>query len=340
MHCGTFSLENGSLFFTSDFKPSFIHMPFIFNRCLFNMKRDLFVMASGNLLLEQRGTIHPMLSGAIILERGQIKENILSQEFQKQIGLFSTKVFTLSSSLIQVDLSLHSRQGIKIDTPFLKTKAKVSLHLSDCIAQPTLSGTIALQGGSLQFPYRPLAISRGILTFNAEKGYDPTVDILARNQVRNHRIALYVTGSLLDHHITLESSPSLTDEQIIGLLLAGSVQESLKNMMPALIMNNLKSIIFGSNQFNFLNKYFRPLGNTVSINLIPSFTDQSGRGGLRGALEISVNDRWRALIQKNFSFTEDTRFELEYLFADDITLRAVRDEQKNVGFEAEMRWKF
>lgn len=340
MHCGTCNVQDGKIFFDSLFKPSFIHIPLIFNRCLFTMKRDLFIMASGHLLFEQKNNKDPLLSGSIIIERGQIKENILSQEFQKQIGLYSTNVFTFNYPSIQTNISVQSRHGIKIDTPFLKTTAKISLQVKKTVTQPALLGAITLLNGSLQFPYKPLMIHHGIITFNPDKGYDPTIEFLARNQVRNHRVSLHITGSLLDHHIALESNPPLTDEQIIGLLLTGSLQESLKNMMPALIMNNLKSLIFGSNQFNFLNKYFKPLGNNISINLIPSFTDQYGRGGLRGALEVGVNDQWRALIQKNFSFTEDTRVELEYLFTDDITLRAVRDEQKNLGFEAEMRWKF
>ncbi len=74
--------------------------------------------------------------------------------------------------------------------------------------------------------------------------------------------------------------------------------------------------------------------------MVPSFTDQTGRGGLRGALEISLDDRWRATIQKNFSLTEDTKFELEFLLSDDITLRAIRDERRDLGGEVEMRWKF
>ena len=39
------------------------------------------------------------------------------------------------------------------------------------------------------------------------------------------------------------------------------------------------------------------------------------------------------MIQKNFSLTEDTKFELEFLLSDDITLR-------DIGGEVEMRWKF
>ncbi len=340
MHCGTFQINDGTFIFDKGLTPSFIHVPLIFNRCLFNIKRDLFVMLSGHLLFEQKKDSIPAIGGSVIIERGQIKENILSQDFQKQIGLFSKNIFTFSSPVIQTNIDLHTRNGIKIDTPFLKTTARVSLKLADSILHPSVSGCVLLSGGSLQFPYKPLDISRGIITFDPEKGYDPLVELLARNHVRNHRVTLHVTGSLLNHHIVLESTPPLTDEQIISLLLVGSAEESLKNMMPALIMNNLKSLLFGSNQYNFLNKYFRPLGHAVSINLIPSFTDQSGRGGLRGALEISVNDRWRAMIQRSFNFTEDTRVELEYLLADDITLRGLRDERKNIALEAEMRWKF
>ena len=58
------------------------------------------------------------------------------------------------------------------------------------------------------------------------------------------------------------------------------------------------------------------------------------------ALEITIDDRWRAVIQKNFSLTEDTKFELEFLLSDDITLRAIRDERRDLGGEVEMRWKF
>ena len=78
----------------------------------------------------------------------------------------------------------------------------------------------------------------------------------------------------------------------------------------------------------------------INVNLKPNFSDQSGRGGLRGTLEIVVNDRWRALIEKNFSLTEDTHFELEYILSDDITFRIIRDERRDVGGEVEMKWKF
>ena len=76
------------------------------------------------------------------------------------------------------------------------------------------------------------------------------------------------------------------------------------------------------------------------IHFVPSFGDQSGRGGLRGKIEIDLNDRWRAMIQNNFNLSEDTRFEVEYMLSDDVSLKAGRDEHRDVTAEIEMRWKF
>ena len=76
------------------------------------------------------------------------------------------------------------------------------------------------------------------------------------------------------------------------------------------------------------------------VHLVPSFSDQTGRAGLRGAIEIDIGERWHALIQKNFSLSEDIRFEAEYAVSDELTVRGFRDEHRDIGAEVEFRWKF
>jgi hypothetical protein len=146
---------------------------------------------------------------------------------------------------------------------------------------------------------------------------------------------LHATGSLQDPQIIFESSPPLSEEQIIALLLVGN-QESLQAAVPAIIMQNIKSMVFNPEQSEVRSDW---LTHLQQIHLVPSFSDQTGRGGLRGALEID-SERWRAKVQKNFSLSEDTRFEIEYLLSDDVSLRGIRDEHRDVGGEVEIRWKF
>ncbi len=340
LHTGNIYSPHAVVLFDNAGICTFAHIPLQINRCLLNVKKDLFAMISGNVLLHYKKGEKPLLKGNIFIDRAQLKENLLSDTFQKQLSQYTGNMFSMPGAEIVCDISIETKSPIRIDTYFLHTNAKVNLRAQNNIKQPVLTGSISLLGGSLIFPYKPLHITKGGIYFMAEHSYDPMIELVARNTIKKYNVALHVTGSLCSHHVILDATPPLSEEQIIALLLIGSEQESLNTMMPALIVQNLKQVIFGSNQSSLLDKYFNPLFKPFNIHLVPSFTDQSGRGGLRGTLEIDVNDRWSALIQKNFSLSEDTRFELEYLLSDDISLRGIRDERRDMGGEIEVRWKF
>jgi hypothetical protein len=340
LHTGTAYCSHAIVSFDKNGKWIFAHAPLLFDHCLFNIKKDLFAIVSGNILFSHNEKKGAYMKGNIIIDRGQLKENIFSRAIQKRLFESTPFVFSTATIPILCDLSIETKSPIKVDTAFLQTNAKVNLKIQNNIMEPLISGVIALQSGSLNFPYKPLLISKGFLTFSPEPLLDPTVELIARNKVKNYDISLQIAGSLLNHHIMLDSTPPLSEEQIIGLLLVGSQESSLNSMIPALIVQNLKNLIFSHNQSTFLEKYFAPLLRPFHINLVPSFADQTGRGGLRGMLEVSINDRWRAMIQKNFSLTEDTRVELEFSLSDDISLRGIRDERRDLGGEVELRWKF
>ena len=319
---------------------TFMHVPVLFDRCLLNVKKDLFAIVSGRVLFLKGENNHPLIKGQLILDRAQLKENLFSDVFRKRLFKYTGNVFDRSDAQMGCDVTIETKAPIRVDTDFLQTNAKIHIAVKNTIQSPEISGSISLLSGSLAFPYKSLHITKGSIYFLPEQSYDPMIELVARNNIKKYNVTLHVTGSLGQHHIMLDSTPPLTQEQITTLLLVGSEEESLNIMMPALIVQNLKGLLFSANQSSALHKYFKPLLKQFNINLVPSFTDQSGRGGLRGAIEIDVNDRWRALIQKNFSLSEDTRFELEYLLSDDISLRGIRDERRDLGGEVEVRWKF
>jgi len=324
--------QNGSLVF--------MHAPLIIDGCLLNIKKDLFAIVSGNLLLSKPLGLDPHVDGHIIIDKAQLKENLFSRVIQKQLFSYTHSAFSLPEVALGCDLIIETKSPIVVDTGFLQTDAHVNVRVKKDRHEPSVAGSIVLNSGTLNFPYKPLYISKGVITFPPEQLFDPAIELVARNKIKKYEVSLQVEGSLSTHHIALDSTPPLSEEQIVGLLLVGAEEHSLNSMMPALIVQNLKNLIFSNNQSSFFDKYFKPLLGSFNINLVPSFTDQTGRGGLRGALEITIDDRWRAVIQKNFSLTEDTKFELEFLLSDDITLRAIRDERRDLGGEVEMRWKF
>lgn len=340
LHTGSFVIPAATVSFDANGHLQFAHVPLIVDHCLFTVKHDLFAMISGGLLLQKQIDQHAKLHGTVVLDRSQLKENLFSQAVQKKLFTLSESNRTIPLIPLTCDIVIETKEPIRIDTHFLQANAHCSLRIKDQLKKPTIIGTISVPSGSIKFPYKPLYLTKGDITFLPEQPFNPLVEISAKNTIKNYNVALHVTGSLQDHMILLESTPPLTEEQIVGLLLAGAHEESLQAAIPTLLMQNVTNYIFSSHRSNFFDQYIKPWMKQINVHLMPNFNDQSGRGGLRGALEIIVNDRWRALIEKNFTLTEDTRFELEYILSDDVTFRVIRDERCDIGGEVEMRWKF
>jgi len=347
VHCqlyrGSLKMENAVATFDNAYNIAYLQAPIVFESCLLNIKKDLFALFSGTLNITKEIDQEACIKGNIIIERSQLKENLFSDKLQKKLFAFAGGMFEAKPGQNMVcDVSIETKEPALVDTAFFQAAAHTHLHVAGTIADPKLSGSVEMLSGSLAFPYKSLNIIKGHIYFLPDQMYDPIIELVASNKIKKYEVFLHVSGSLNNHHIALQSTPPLTDEQIVALLLVGSPEQSLNIVMPALLMQNLKTLLFESDQSplrlnNIFKSWLKPLSR---INLVPTFNDQAGRGGLRGALEIEINDRWRALVEKNFSLSEDTRFEVEYAASDDITVRGIRNERRDVGTEVEMKWKF
>ena len=223
----------------------------------------------------------------------------------------------ISSSL---DVSCATEDPFIIDTVHLKMDAHAKLLCSGTITQPKITGCITAHGGGeLRFPYKSLYISHGRIIFSGGGVHDAILEVHAKNSIKNYSVSLNVAGPMKHYYFSLDATPYLAQSQIFSLLFFGSPQENLTILLPSFIKIKLGSLY---------------------VQVMPGFADKTSRGGIRGAIEIAVNNRLRALIQKNFTLSEDTRFELEYAVTDTVTIRGIRDERRDIGAEIEMRLKF
>ncbi len=340
LHNGSITSSQATIWFTDEGQLQFVHAPLLIDRCLVTAKQDLFAVISGNLLLSKKEKNPLFVSGNVMLNRAQLKENLFSQQIQKKLFYAAGSMRESKGVPIECDVTVETKEPIKVDTNFLQANAQVGLHVKGSLYDPIVEGSVQVPSGTIGFPYKPLYINKGKITFFKEQPLNPFVELVAKNKIKNHNVTLNVTGSLQDTTVLLESTPPLSEEQVVGLLVAGAHEESLDAVIPALLMQNVTNYLFSSHKSNFFDHYIKPWMNQINVQLKPNFSDESGRGGLRGTLEIVVNERWRAMIEKNFSLTEDTHFELEYILSDDVTFRVIRDERRDVGGEVEMKWKF
>ncbi len=313
------------------------HIPLTMKQCFVNWKKDLYAVLSGSFMLQKQDGSLPSLRGFLSLDRSQFRANILSADMQRSVVSSHTHPFDMA-----LGIHIFSQQPVEIITSPLETKAVIDLDCLGTFREPVLEGKIAFSEGMIHFPAHSLNLVRGSLTFMPNRLYDPVVELIAQNRIKKYLITLSASGTVQDPHIGLDASPPLSEQQILMLLLGGSEEESLKSMVPALLMRNIEAILFGpqgstSFRSRTLPSWLEPLRK---VTFVPQFTDQSARGGFKGGIEIEVSKRLRAVIEKNFSLTEDTAVKIDYLLSDDVSLRAIRDARGDLGAAIEMRLKF
>jgi predicted phosphodiesterase len=338
---GSISCNNGALKIASDGSMESYYANLLVDHALFNVITAIDLYVSGNVMLSKKSCQAPLLSGNIILDDFQLRENPLSSAFIAKIAQVS-KQSSPTDIQMNCDLSIITKKAITVTTPWLEIAARARVKVTNNFAKPHIEGSIIVDNGIMHLPYRPLMICRGMVTFNPEQIDNPFIELIAKNTIKHHDVSMQIAGPLQDLNVALISNPLLTEAQIISLLLTGSAYGSLGIIVPSLALYSIKNLLFDIEQSPIkvsgrAQEWLAPLR---SVYFVPLFDDQRARGGLRGAFEIEVTDRIHALIQKNFTLTEDTRFELEYMLSDDMSIRAVRDERRDVNGQVEMRWKF
>lgn len=321
-------------------KPNYIYLPILFNNLAINFERNLIANCAGKILYQNHDTNKHNLKGFIILEQTLCRYNLLSPDLINNFGANKSYYFKPSPNL-ELDLNFLTQAPIKIKSEFLDTCASAQIRISGQLINPKIIGQIKINNGKINFPYKPLHITNGQICFTGTSPDQATLDLTAKNNIKRHNITMQLSGPISNPQINLQSSPSLTSETIGALLLLGTDNSSLNMIMPAIVMQNLNHIVFGSiydeeKTNHLIKKLFKPLDH---VKFVPSFSDETGRGGLKGAIEIDVNDRLHALIQKNFSLTEDTKLEIDYAISDDVSIRAIKDERGDLGSELEIRFK-
>ena len=338
---GTVRCDHAIAIFDGQAQSSFLFIPLFLDNVLMSWTKGIFGIVSGRLFLSQQEKQVPEFQGNLIVDKAQLKGNIFSQEFQEQLvgSVGSSQGIDANCKL---DITVETKEPIAVETSFLQAMVHLDLHVGNTVKQPEIEGTIDIASGELKFPYKSLFITHGQVVITPKNSTDPTIEFVARGKIKRYDITMRATGTMMDQQIHFESSPYLTEEQIISLLLVGSQDSSLSMVMPAMLMQKLHEIVFGpAISKSKLDVIFnRLLQSFKNVRIFPQFTNQTGRGGVRGVVEVDATDRLHGRIDSNLMQLEDTIFEADYLLTDDVTMRAIKDGPSTYGGEVEMRWKF
>jgi hypothetical protein len=320
-----------------------IHAPLTLDNVLINWKRDFYGFVYGNLLFNKPVDSYPTLSGNIVLKKSLLKDTFFTQEQQSLYGPLSDGV-GLSTMPIGFNVRVISEKPIRAKTPSIDAYASVDIALRSVpvkglYSTPTLDGTIKLDKGVLKFFRNKLALEYGKIQFVAGQMNDPIIDVVAKNRIGKYLVSLQITGSQQKPTIILESTPDLSEEQIIGLLLSGSEEATLQADVPSMVLKNLDVFLLNTTKNTNLAWLDKISKAFKYVQIVPNFNDETGQSALKGALSVNLGDQLRARVQKNLDLQKDFSAQLEYMLSDDINFKVVKDQGGELGSEVEMRFK-
>jgi len=345
-HKGIVHCQKAYLQFKDNFELLYINAPLNFDDVLINWGKDFYGFIYGNLLFDKRVKKHLKIIGDLVLKKSVLKDNPLSKE--SVLDSFEhLEISAIGPMDIEYDIDLSNEEPINIYTNFLKAKSNFDLNLKLLQLQnrsqvTQVVGDIDIEKGELNFLSNKLYINYGKIQFMPNQMNDPAITLIAKNKIKKYFIIMRITGSLQNPKVVLESTPELTEEQILALLMAGSESASFQTDLPAILMHNLTNWVMErkdvlSKTKGFFKKVMLPF---KYVQITPNFTDQSGRGGVKGIISIDLNKQLHAQVQKNFNLQEDFEFQVEYFLTDDINLKAIKDQRGELGVETEVRFKF
>lgn len=300
------------------YKPKILwgYIPVTISDLFISWNKMLLGIGMGNLVLNYKNYNQELIdiTGQCYLAQSKFKANILS--FKSNSNNYNS----LPNKNINFNVDIKTKNPIDIDTELFKGEGIVNAHVSGSLSNMILSGSAEILRGLFNFPYKPLYIKNGIITLG-NPIMETSINVTGRNTIQEYNIIMNIMGNLNNPEIKFSSSPNLTDEQILALLLSGSENTPLMFIMPNMVMQNLNNFVFG---VNLLQNIFKPL---KYIRVAPD------------KVEVELTDKLRAKI-KNDSNIPEMQYELEYGITDDIKVKAIKDFWGGVGPEIEMRWKF
>ncbi|MFH1461463.1 MAG: translocation/assembly module TamB domain-containing protein [bacterium] len=241
----------------------------------------------------------------------------------------------MGKNIVNFNVNITNLMPTKINTGIADLDINSDLNLqflmSDgCLFNPELMGSLIIDKGILDFLQHKLFIDYGKIQFIPNRLNDPIVDLIAKNKINKYLVTLHVTGSLNNPKIMLESFPKLNKKQILALLVAGSKDANFKAQITQILQKNL-------GQLNSKNSLLKKLTQPFKfVQITPSFATQTSRGGLKGSLDVDLNDQVHASVQKNFNLQDDLSFQVDYFVTDDINIQFLKDQRGELGAQVEV----
>ncbi len=120
------------------------------------------------------------------------------------------------------DVRVTSRDPVLISGNLANGAVSVDASLRGTGAAPLLNGGANIDRLILKLPFSVVRVTRGVVTLNPQKPFDPELDIRGESRVGSNEIILYIYGDSTNPKTRFTSTPPMSEPDIVTLLSTGT----------------------------------------------------------------------------------------------------------------------
>jgi translocation and assembly module TamB len=204
-------------------------------------------------------------------------------------------------SAIRLDLKLQAPEKLYVSGMGLESEWRADLAITGTSSAPSLAGEVELVRGTLGFASRSFELTEGLVSFTGGTSFEPTVRIVATDDVEDVTVNVNVSGRAFNPQITFTSTPSLPQDEVMSRILFGSSVANLSAIQAVQLASSLNSLRGSGGGLNPLGKLRSAAG--IDRLRILGADETTGRGTALAAGQYLTDDIYVELITDARGFT-------------------------------------
>ena len=318
----------------------------------FDIRMDL-----SNIRIRNPEGLRTVVEGALVL-RGTPDNPVLegnldvvtmsyNESFDQFFDLFAgIGGLTPETPIDDLALALHLEgdRNIRIENELASVETRLDLDIGGTFREPTMTGHVEVNDGSLSFQGNRYRITRGNVDFVDPVSIEPLIDVQAETELRDYRVILALNGRGDDVRLNIRSDPPLPQLEVISLITGGRTREEFAEGTDASGLPTSEQLFTGGAATILTDLLQSRVGSRFGLldrfRIDPFHVGAENRPVARITFSEQITRDLTITYSQDLSSSRQQIIQIEYFLNNNTSFIASRDETGAVGLDVKLRKRF
>jgi outer membrane protein assembly complex protein YaeT len=329
---GSFSINDG--------RPENVDLSLTGRNVFLDYPRGLQTVSGARLTLKSSGR-NLLLGGTLTIQDGSYREGfdiatILRQARRAPASMLRERNELLES--LRFNVAIRTEQPLVVDNNLGRISTAANLRLVGSPQRPGLTGRLEIEENSrVYFGGRTFEVQQGTIDFTEENRIAPVFNVAADTRISSYDITMRVSGDLDNVTTAFSSEPAADQDQILSLLLTGTVDNAGRTAAYA---QTQMLTLFGSSLTGGISTQLRNTIGLSEFRIDPGLISPDSDPTARLTLAQDFTPEFRLTYSTNLSDSQDQIWAAEYNWRRRFQARFFRQTDQSNRFEVRRRFRF